>query len=129
MKTLVTKLLKEAIKAHEAHGDINSIQTVIDNKRNLSWVTTNSPEMEKMIRINGLKVLRVPSNKYGAYIVYKEGSDAAAMELNKIAEKYNGYLAHNATEEDSIRIGRLLGYDESDIKDYVMRKRRENNKK
>jgi hypothetical protein len=41
------------------------------------------------------------------------------MELKDIAEKYKGYLASNATAEDTRRIGQLLDYDEDKIEQFI----------
>lgn len=119
------KHLIEIIKASEAYYDKTAVQTVIDGKRDLGWTTLKaSPDLEpeefwEIIKQNNLKTLRVPSNPYEAYIYYRPGADAKAKELRDIAEKYEGYLAWDATEEDSRRIGELLGYRKSDIDAYI----------
>lgn len=117
----VEKLFLEDISRDEATNVINSIKTIIDGKRNvgwISWVDDNTSELLKNYNINSIKV---PSNHYGAYIIYKPGAEAQAKELNDIAEKYNGFLSHKATKEDTIRIGQLLGYKQSDIDAYVQK--------
>lgn len=124
MKDFIKKRLKEAISASEAHRDENAIQTVIDGKRDLGFLTIiGSTISEKhfwdLIKSNDLKVISVPSNEYKAYIYFRKGAENKAKELWDIAEKYGGYLAYNATPEDSRRIGQLLGYHESDIDDYI----------
>jgi hypothetical protein len=125
----IWKDLKEEIKAEEAYRDQDAIQTVIDGKRELGFITLKSSTMPEetfwnIVEKNKLKTLKVPSNPYKAYIYYIEGAESKASTLKDIAEKYDGFLAYNATEEDSIQIGRLLGYREEDIKAYI-----EHNKK
>ena len=119
------KHLIETIKASEAYHDRDAVQSVMDGKRDLGWITIkSSPDFEpkefwEAIKYGSLKTLKVPSNPYEAYIYYRPGAEAKAKELRDIAEKYEGYLAWDATEEDSRRIGELLGYRKSDIDAYI----------
>lgn len=124
MKNLIKKLLREAISASEAHTDEGAVQTVIDGKRDLGFITMIGTTLEEtdfwdLIKKNGLKTIKVPSSEHEAYIYFRRGAENKAKELWDIAEKYGGYLAHDATPEDSRRIGQLLGYRESDIEDYI----------
>lgn len=120
-------ILKEIISASEAYTDVSSIQTIIDGKRGVSFVSKRgtSPKdwetIQKMIADNGLKSMHVKGNPNEAYIVYAQGHANDATELKHVAEKYGGYLSSKATEEDSRRIGQLLGYKDSDIEDYIGR--------
>jgi hypothetical protein len=124
--TTLLKLIKEEISASEAYRDESAIQTVIDGKRNVGFQTiigstayNSLDDFLEVVRKNNLKVLKVNGNKHQAYVYYRPGSKKQAMELKKIAEKYGGYLAYSATEEDTRRIGELLGYKKSDIDSYV----------
>jgi hypothetical protein len=125
----IWKDLKEEIKAKEAYRDEDAIQTVIDGKRELGYITlklSTIPEETfwNIIENNKLKTLKVPSNPHGAYIYYIEGAESKASRLKDIAEKYDGFLAYYATEEDSIQIGRLLSYREEDIEAYIEHNRK-----
>jgi hypothetical protein len=125
----IWKGLKEEIRAEEAYRDEDAVQTVVDGKRDLGIITLKASTMPEetfwdIVEKNGLKTLKVPSNPYRAYIYYREGAESRANALKNIAEKYDGFLAHDATEEDSRQIGRLLGYRAEDIEDYI-----EHNKK
>ena len=119
------KTILETIKAEEAYHDISAMQTVIDGKRDLGWITVKASsdlepkEFWDIIKRENLKTLKVPSNPFEAYIYFKPGAERKAKELLDIAEKYEGYLAWNATEQDSRRIGELLGYRKSDIDAYI----------
>ena len=119
------KSYNEEINASDATNDKSSIQTVIDGKRNLGFITpkvSSSVPYDKFLDIvekYDLGVLEVPSNDYGAFIFYNKKAKKEAEELRDIAEKYGGYLAWNASEEDSRRIGQLLGYKQQDIDDYI----------
>jgi|688.fasta_scaffold875287_2 hypothetical protein len=114
----------ETIRAEEAHRDENAIQTVIDGKRDLGFIAIKASTMKadtfwELVKKHGLKTMEVPGNEYEAYIYYKPSAERKAIELKKIAVKYGGFLAHNATKAESIRIGQLLGYDKKDIDWYI----------
>jgi hypothetical protein len=118
-------ILSEMIRASEAYTDKGAMQTIIDRKRNVGWLVRGATdpkdweELQGMIQQNGLKTMHVEGNEYDAYIVYRPGHEKQAHELKDIAEKYGGFLAWNATEEDSRKIGELLEYDPEDIEDYI----------
>jgi hypothetical protein len=122
-------ILKEVIKASEATTDVGSVQTILDGKRGVAFISKigNSSQdwntIQDLISDNGLKTMYVKGNPNEAYVVYAKGYDKDASELKSVAEKYGGFLRYDATEEDSRRIGQLLGYDESDIEDYITRNR------
>lgn len=113
--------LNESIRASEAHNIYSSIQTLIDNKRNVALISNPNFEVANMIGESGLKSLKITKNPHNVWIIYREGAEAQAQELLAITDKYDGYAAANATEEDSRKIGQLLGYVESDIDDYIKR--------
>lgn len=122
--TTFNKFLTEGIRAEEASRDLSAVQTVIDRKRDLGFITIIGSTLDEkdfwsMIKSSGLKTLKVEGNKNRAYIYFRPGAEKEAKELKYIAEKYGGYLAWNATEEDSRRIGELLGYVKKDIDAYI----------
>lgn len=116
--------LNETIRSEEAHRDINAVQTVIDGKRDLGFLTivgSTLPEKDfwDMIKSGKLKTISLPDNMHRAYIYYRPSAEKKAKELADIANKYGGYLAWDATKEDSRRIGELLSYDKRDIDWYI----------
>jgi hypothetical protein len=118
------EFIYETIRAEDASKDLNAVQTVIDNKRDLGFITLigstlPTEQFWEMIDDNNLKTLKVKGNTYQAYIYYRPGAEKKARELRDIAQKYGGYLAWDATEEDSRRIGELLDYDKKDIDAYI----------
>lgn len=120
------EFLNETIRASEAHRDEDAIETVISGKRDVGYVTLIGSTMDRDhfwsgVQRGGLKTLRVPSNPFECYVYYRPGAEKEAEELRDIAEKYAGYLAYYATEEDTRRIGELLGYDKQDIEDFITR--------
>jgi hypothetical protein len=119
-------LIKENIDASEAHSEIGSIQTVIDGKRNVGILTfkNKSDKMYKYIKksdLNTLEYFREDGDL--VCIFYNDGFKDDAVELMNISLKYNGYLSVYATEEDSIRIGQILGYTDKSISEYILRNR------
>jgi hypothetical protein len=132
----LTEILKELIRAprqiteeidpREADYDDNAIQTVVQGKRNLGVITVDaSPyrykfdEFLEKIKTYNLDILHVPSNPHKMYIYYRKGAKKEAEELRDIAEKYGGYLAWFATEEESRRIGQLLNYNKEAVEEYI----------
>jgi 8-oxo-dGTP pyrophosphatase MutT (NUDIX family) len=116
--------IHEQISASEAHRDEGAIQTVIDNKRDLGFITikhaTVTPEyFWGVIKKHNLKVIPVKGNPSEAYIYYRPEAEEKAIELAEIANKYGGYLSYKATKEETRRIGELLGYRQEDINDYI----------
>jgi len=118
------KDIREAISPSEAYNDEDSIQTVIDGKRNLGFIalkntTIPNEDFWKLIKQYDLETIEVPSNPFGALIYFRKGAEKEAKELRDIAEKYEGFLAYDASDEDSSRIGELLGYRKEDVDAYI----------
>ena len=127
----IWKDIKEEINASEAHTDTSAVQTVIDGRRDLGWITlkyhSDDITVDKfweLIKNNNLKTLKVPSNPNDIYIYYRSGAENKANELKDIAEKYGGYLSYKATDDETRRIGELLGYTKKDIEDHIEDRRR-----
>ena len=117
--------LFEDIKAEEAYSDIDAIQTLADGKREVAFIVeksntpTNWKNILNVIKEHNLQMLSVKGNPYKAFIVYISGAKPKALRLKELAEKYDGYLASNANEEDTREIGKLLGYRKEDIEKYI----------
>lgn len=116
LKQILKEELSEEIKANEAYSDYNSIKTIVDGKRDVAFVK-KSTYIYLLSKYHGLKVIKVPNSDN--YIIYKKGAEDQANELLDIANKYGGFLHWQATDEDSRRIGQLLGYNQEDIEDYI----------
>ncbi len=117
--------LNEDIDPSEAYNDVDAIDTLKDKKRDIAFIVakSNTPEnweyVQKVIQDNGIKVMYVKGNPYDAYVAYLPGSENKATQLKDLAEKYGGYLASNATADDTRKIGKLLGYKEDKIEQYI----------
>ena len=117
--------LDESIRAEEAYRDKTAIQTVIDGKRDMGFITikasvdTTKEEFWNLVKTHNLGTIKLPKNEFDAYIYFNKGAEKKAKELAKIANKYGGYLSYEATEAESRRIGELLGYNKKDIDQYI----------
>ncbi len=120
--------LDEFISAREAYRDRSAIQTVIDGKRDVGFITiigsadVNKDEFWDLIKTHDLGAIKLPKNPFNAYIYYRKSAKRNAKELEKIANKYGGYLSYEATKEETRRIGELLGYNKKDIDEYISKK-------
>jgi hypothetical protein len=108
----------------EANTIIKSVQTIVDGKRDVGYITLkNQPKDEikkinELIKDNNLKIQSIKGEQE-PIIIYKAGSESAVKELKDIAEKYDGYLSIKATKEESRRIGEILGYSKESIDKYI----------
>jgi hypothetical protein len=121
MKNFIKQKLREVIKASDAHSIQGSVQTILDGKRDVGIFSQADASDLKQLKELGLDFIKVPSNPQSVYVMYNPRAKAEAMELVNIAEKYEGYFAWYADEEDTRRIGQLLGYDPADIEEFVQK--------
>lgn len=120
--------LNEGIRSSEAHRDQDSIQTILDGKRDLAFIAITSQKLLDPrdsidalgVAINkGLNIIPVRNRKEGvAFVIYKNDMETAQKLADFAAEK-NGYLRDDTPEEAEF-IGQSLGYDPEDIKDYII---------
>jgi len=120
----ISRTLREEISANDAYDTYESIKTIIDGKRNVGFVGLDNIAYRLLVSLKSLKKIKVQSPTELNYIIYREGSENEARELYDIAMKYGGSLSYTASEEDSRRIGQILGYKKDEIEDYI-----EHNKK
>jgi hypothetical protein len=128
---LFEHFINERIKASEAYDTKNGVQTVIDGKRDLVFISTMDnpiyrPNNEKELAAmqygldNGLKAIEVKGKKDGrAWVMYKNNK-RAAQKLADYAESKEGYLS-DSTPAEAKYVGDLLGYDKKDIKAFIKR--------
>lgn len=128
---LFEKFITEQIKASEAYNTMNGVQTVIDDKRDLVFISTmdnpmyrsnNEDELAAMEHglKHGLTAIEVKGKSNGrAWVLYKKNK-RAALKLADYAESKGGYLRDD-TPEDAKIVGDLLGYDKADIQAFIKR--------
>jgi hypothetical protein len=116
-------VISESIKASEAYNEIDSIQTIIDGKRDIGFIgfLRDSEKIKDIIRFavnNGVKLIEVGNREKGkAWVIYKNNKENA-MKLVDFAESKNGYL-RDETPEEARFVGELLGYSEESIQEYI----------
>ncbi len=122
----ITTVIKEEIQPSEAYEDASALQTVLDGKRGLCFLSDYDSGVRELLKIAqkaGLKFIKTPQtqHKSTAYIVYKDGFGEDAMKLHKIVRANGGYLPIN-TPEETYEIGILLGYNEEAVRTFVQQK-------
>jgi hypothetical protein len=127
--------LNESIEPSEAYNNYDSVMSIIKGKRNIGQITYAKPNDEeslnkgltnnqlvKIINEAGLEAIKIKSNEHNNWIIYKPGYEKEVKELNAIAEKYGGYFpTKEGKPEDVIRIGQLLGYNQSAIDTFIQK--------
>lgn len=131
MKILINEsqiaMLVEYIHPSEAHGTVDAVRTLCDGKRGVAMVSTSpkvmsSSDFEKVMEMVSdcdLNSIHIPSNEFDSYFVFVGGYEQQAKRLLQIAEKYGGYLAYNASEEDTREIGELLEYEPEEVEKFI----------
>jgi len=131
MKHIRTYLshLSESISVQEAARDIDAVQTILDGKRDLGFITITTQKLidprESISALglainNGLNLIPLRGRKEGvAFVIWKEDAEAA-QKLAQFAESKGGYLRDDTPEEAQF-IGRALNYNEDEIAQYVNR--------
>ena len=110
--------LNEEIKASEAYTTLGAIDTLVNKKRCVGFISWPNQQMFNLMKDNDIEFIKVKDNPTN-YVIYNRGCEKEALELSNIAKKYNGYLSPDATKEETIRIGQILGYSDSDIKSFI----------
>jgi hypothetical protein len=129
---LYEDFLSEKIKASEAYDTMEGVQTLVDGKRDLAFIsimdnpiyTPNNIDELKALAYGasqGLRVMEIPGKEDGqAYIMYREGAKDKAQKLSDYTSKKGGYLVDDTPEEARF-VGNLLDYEEADIEEYIER--------
>lgn len=129
---LFEQFVAERIKASEAYDTMEGVQTVIDGKRELAFISTmdapiyrpnNESELAAMQHglDNGLKAIEVKGKPDGrAWVLYRKNK-RMAQKLADYAESKGGYLS-DSTPEEAEYVGDLLGYDKGDIRAFIKRR-------
>lgn len=112
------------IRASEAFNTEGSISTVIEGKRNVGWLIIDSKDIFTILDNNSISYLRVKSSKHECYVIFRESHKQDALDLIAIADKYDGYLHFNASDEDTRRIGQLLSYHPDDVEEFINRNKK-----
>lgn len=128
MKILINEnqlqLIKETIEPQNVSDNISGVKSLCDGERGISWVSNVSEndanQIADMINDCNLDSVRVPSNPHLAFVIFRNGYEKQAKRLLHIAEKYNGFLSVNASDDDTREIGKLLEYNPESIEEYIL---------
>lgn len=113
-------ILDEEINAKEAYTDKGSLRTIIRGKRDVGVIDLTKSFIPKLEKHNlSVIPLRMTSKNSILSIVYRDKEKA--LRLYDIAKSKGGYLS-DTTPDEAREIGRLLGYTEKSIEEYVQRR-------
>jgi len=122
-KKQILRIINEQISsAADVSSTKKSIESLVNKQRNVGWAVSPTQDDVDNINDNEINTIPVPSNPHQAYIIYLDGYEREAEELKNIAEKYKGFLSPDATDDETVRIGRLLSYPENEIEDYIKKR-------
>ena len=128
MKLVITesqirRILREYIKASEAHNDVESVRLICDGKRGVAFVTAYKIEeyeaIAELVSDCDLDSMKVPNNPHDAYIIFNKDYVNEAKELLHIAIALGGYLSPDAPEDVTRKIGHILNYDPQDVEEFI----------
>lgn len=113
-------LLKEEVHPNEVHDNRNALKSVINGKRDVGFIELTT-DFEKQIVKHGIGVIptRMTAQNKMMAIIYRD--IVKGHKLYEFAKRNNGYLTDH-TASEAREIGRLLGYSEDSIEEYVNKK-------
>lgn len=116
--------LNDDIDAKEAYTDKGSLRTIIKGKRDVGVIDLNKDFIPKLEKYKlGVLPLRMTSHHTILSIIYRNREKA--FRLYDIARSKGGYLKDD-TPNEAREIGKLLGYTDESINDYIRRKYQKN---
>ncbi len=112
--------ISEEIDAKEAFTDKGALKTLLNGKRDVAFIEMTKGNMGK-IQKYGLGVMPVRITTQGTLmcVIYRDADKG--KKLYDFARSHGGYLNDKSADEARY-VGRLLGYKEETIEEYVRRK-------
>ena len=110
------QFINEEIYSGEATNPADSIQTVIDSKREVGY-SMLSAENLKTLELNHISYMKVPREDNLKYYIFYTNKEKA-LRLLEISQEHGGKLQDTSFEE-AVEIGKLLGYNSASIDEYV----------
>lgn len=118
------KNINEEIDGREATTEKGALRTLLSGQRNVAFVPVNE-QLRRLLEKRGYRIILVrrhDTDKFSWWsIVYNDAGHENAHILHKIAQNKHGYLT-DRTADEATEIGRLLGYTENSIKDFIRNK-------
>jgi hypothetical protein len=117
---LIKNDITEEIHPSEAANDSGAIKTVLSGKRDVGFAELNKDNIKKFEKNNiGIIPVRMTSQNSFMAIIYR--NKEKAEKLHAIAKQHGGHL-NDRTPDEAREIGKLLGYKEASIDEYIYRK-------
>jgi len=121
---ILEKNINEEIDGREAETEKGSLRTLLNGQRNVAFVSINE-KLRRLLEKRGYGIILVrrhDTDKFSWWsIVYNNEGDEHAHRLYKIARDKHGFI-NDRTPDEAKEIGRLLGYTEESIKDFIHNK-------
>ena len=121
---ILEKNIHEEIDGKEAETEKGSLRTLLSGQRNVAFVSINE-KLRRLLEKRGYRIILVrrhDTDKFSWWsIVYDNEGNDHAHQLYKIAQDKHGYLS-DRTPTEAMVIGRLLGYTENSIREFIIRK-------
>jgi len=115
-------LFTEEIHAREAHSESGSLRTILNGRRDIAFVDINKSMIDDIEKRKlGILPVRMTSLNSMKAILYRDVAKKDALRLFVIAKSKHDYLK-DETPEEAYEIGKLLGYSEDSIKEYIWKK-------
>lgn len=118
--------INESIHPSDAYTDDNSINTVINNRRDIATVIPNNlnqaQKYKKIINNHGLNyiVVNKPSKpSLSIWVIYRDAD--RAKKLVEYMKNHEGFLS-DYTPEEAWYVGKLLEYDDNSIMEYIQKR-------
>jgi hypothetical protein len=113
-------IINESIHAKDAQSPKGALRTVLNGQRDVGFVELNKENAKKIIKHNiGVIPVRLTTRNTIMSIIYRD--HIKAHQLYDIAKQKGGYLT-DTNPIEARQIGRLLGYTEESIEEYVNEK-------
>ena len=121
---ILEKNINEEIDGREANTEKGSLRTLLSGQRNVAFVPVNE-QLRRLLEKRGYRIILVRRHDIDKFswwsIVYDDAGREHAHRLYKIAQIKHGYLT-DKTPTEAMEIGKLLGYTEKSIKDFIYNK-------
>ena len=113
-------ILSEEVHPNDVRNDDMALKTVINGKRDVGFIELSPKNSAKIIKHNiGVLPVRMVLQNSMMVVIYRNREKG--LRLQAIARKHEGYLSDKDPSE-AREIGRLLGYTEQSIEEYVNKK-------
>jgi len=121
----ISENFNEVIDACEAYDDKKSLQTILNDKRNIALISLSNPKIKELVKKMGLNIIKIKQTYHPdsieMSIVYRNGYDKQANRLRDIMKSHGGYV-NDQSPREAYEIGKLLEYSDESILKYINRK-------